>query len=141
MDASLQKWVMTLPESWDYKLVSIVQDMPCEPELAPAWPGPQHSYQDIFVSSIINDYRVSRIFCHTVILACNRFLGRADSQGLDPQVDLDLLNARFVTQQLVDDICASVPYNMQYSNRVAQQGNDVTGTYQLMIEMLQPCRG
>jgi hypothetical protein len=112
MDTNLQTWALTLPSSWNYRTVSVVPEIVGEIYLAEAWPGPQHAYDDVFISSIINDYRVSRIFCQRVIIGCLSFLGKLEGTG-DAEVDEAFMNSRFVIQQMVGDICASVPFCTQ----------------------------
>lgn len=110
VDGNLQQWYQTLPLDWHYQTVGMVYDMPEDVTTAGEWPGPQHAYYDVPLASIVNDYRVCRIFCQRVIMACATWLGL----GSDYPVTHAYNTALFVIQQVVDDISACVPFHMVY---------------------------
>lgn len=111
VDANLQNWSHTLPEDWYFRtagyLASIADDI--DVATAPEWPGPQHVYEDVHIANIINDYRVCRIFCQSVILACINILSPQN-----PHTAPEYKNAAFIIQTMVDEICACVPFHMRY---------------------------
>ncbi|ORY00608.1 hypothetical protein BCR34DRAFT_627940 [Clohesyomyces aquaticus] len=110
VDANLQEWSRTLPPDWQYSTVGMVYDMPEDLAEAEKWPGPQHVYEDVHIASIINDYRVCRIFCQSVIIACVTYLGfDADFPVTDAYN-----SAVFFIQQMVDEISACVPFHLSY---------------------------
>lgn len=111
VDDDLRDWSDTLPPSWRPKFVSISPEPEGNIMEAPEWPGPQHMYQDVFMSSIINDYRVSRIFCQTVVTGCLDFLGTSHREEVP---GMDLLTAQYITQKMVDEICSSVTFHLNF---------------------------
>ncbi|OCK88133.1 uncharacterized protein K441DRAFT_669548 [Cenococcum geophilum 1.58] len=111
VDTNLGNWANTLPPNWSFRTAGMVYEMPVDLESAEQWPGPQHVYDDVFIANIINDYRVSRIFCQSVVLGCASWLA---PEGNDPRTDSSCVTARFVIQQMVDEISASVPFHMSY---------------------------
>lgn len=121
MDADLLEWVQSLPPSWQYKIVSIAQEITGPLHLAEAWTGPQHTHEDLFICSIVNDYRVSRIFCQSIISRCVTLI-QGEGPAYDSQLEIEVLNARFVTQQMVDEICATVPFNINFYKQGTASG-------------------
>ncbi|KAF2753762.1 hypothetical protein EJ05DRAFT_489931 [Pseudovirgaria hyperparasitica] len=109
MDAGLENWAATLPSTWNPQIISIVEDSDTDIMLCPEWPGPQHIYNDVFVSNIQNDYRVTRIFCQIVIMGCLSIIG-----DMGQNSDFEMLRAQYTSQQMVNDICSSVPFHMSF---------------------------
>jgi hypothetical protein len=123
VDANLLEWSLTLPEDWHFRTAGYVAEMTEDVSTSPEWPGPQHVYEDVHIANIINDYRVCRIFCQRVILACLTWL---TPPGCDPQSTGDYKRAAFVIQSMVDEISACVPFHMRYDmqNTPQQLGQD-----------------
>lgn len=118
VDSNLQQWCQTLPPEWQYKTVGMVYDIPDDVQAAESWLGPQHAYHDVPLASIVNDYRVCRIFCQRVIMACVGWL----SFGSGAPETNAYNNAIFVIQQMVDEISACVKFHMCYDMQpVAQE--------------------
>ncbi|KAF2808082.1 uncharacterized protein BDZ99DRAFT_447247 [Mytilinidion resinicola] len=111
VDANLENWAHTLPDDWNFSTTKMVYDMPEDVENADEWPGPQHTYGDVFIANIVNDYRVSRIFCQSVILGCVTWMAL---EREDHQIERKCARARFVIQSMTDEIAASVPFHMNY---------------------------
>ena len=127
VDANLQEWHRTLPPEWHYRTVDMVYEMPEDVSQAPSWLGPQHAYHDVPLASIVNDYRVCRIFCQRVIMACISWL----SQG-NVQLTEEYHTAMYVIQEMVDEISACVTFHMCYEwQPVAQElGQERNGKFQ-----------
>lgn len=112
VDGNLEEWYRTLPPEWKHRIIGVVSETipPDELALAEKWPGEQHVYHDVPLASIMNDYRVCRIFCRRVIMACVTWLSFGDY--------VDSRNANgtsmFVIQQMVDEISACIPFHMSY---------------------------
>ncbi|OCK84498.1 hypothetical protein K432DRAFT_378513 [Lepidopterella palustris CBS 459.81] len=125
VDANLENWARTLPDYWNYRTAGMVYDMPEDLNSAEQWPGPQHAYDDVFIANIINDYRVSRIFCQSVILGCASWLA---PDGHDSRTDANCINAHFVIQEMADEIAASVPFHVSYDMQpmAKKLGQDVS---------------
>lgn len=108
VDQNLQRWYHTLPLDWHHRTIGIVSEPVQDPANAEAWTGEQHVYHDVPVASIVNDYRVCRIFCQRVVMACVAWL------AVNPKHDLtaDYDHAVYNIQQMVDEISACVPFHM-----------------------------
>jgi len=108
VDENLQQWYMTLPPEWQHRTIGIVNEPIEDPLEAEKWIGEQHTYHDVPLASIVNDYRVCRIFCQRVIMASIEWL------AVNPEHDYtgDYRRAVFVIQQMVDEISACVPFHM-----------------------------
>jgi hypothetical protein len=108
----------------------MVYHIPDDVSTAGSWVGPQHAYHDVSLASIVNDYRVCRIFCQRVIMACVSWM----SYGGENSVATEAWNnALFVVQQMVDDISASVTFHMSYDMQpIAQQlGQERNGEFSI----------
>lgn len=110
VDANLNDWYQTLPTEWQYRTVGMVYELPEDVSEAESWVGPQHAYHDVPLASIVNDYRVCRIFCQRVIMACVTWL----SFGSQTPETNPYNNAILVIQQMVDEISACVTFHMCY---------------------------
>lgn len=118
VDANLAEWYHTLPPEWKYKTVEMVYEIPEDVTEAESWIGPQHAYHDIPLASIVNDYRVCRIFCQRVIMACTSWL----SLGVTYTITNEYNNAVYIIQQMVDEISACVKFHLCYDMQpVAQE--------------------
>lgn len=111
VDANLHDWYQTLPPEWHYRTVAMVYEMPDDVSEAESWIGPQHAYHDVSLASLVNDYRVCRIFCQRVIMACVSWLSCADS--IASYAD-SYNRAVYVIQEMVDEISACVTFHMCY---------------------------
>jgi hypothetical protein len=113
VDGNLEEWYRTLPPEWKHRIIGIVSEIisPEDVALAEKWPGEQHVYHDVPLASIMNDYRVCRIFCRRVIMACVTWLSFGGTF-----VDRDGVwdKSVFVIQMMVDEISACVPFHMSY---------------------------
>lgn len=110
VDSNLEEWHKTLPPEWQHRTIGIVSEISDDVSIAEQWPGEQHVYHDVPLASIVNDYRVCRIFCQRVIMACVAWL----SYGGNFDGTNAYQRAVFVIQQMVDEIAACVPFHMSY---------------------------
>ncbi|KAF1941733.1 hypothetical protein EJ02DRAFT_454849 [Clathrospora elynae] len=113
VDGNLEEWYFTLPPEWKHRIIGVVSSLvaPEDIALAEKWSGEQHVYHDVPLASIMNDYRVCRIFCRRVIMACVTWLSFSGSYA-----DADRVwdKSIFVIQMMVDEISACVPFHMSY---------------------------
>lgn len=165
VDGNLEEWYRTLPNEWKHRIIGVVSERIGEANLALAekWPGEQHAYHDVPLASIMNDYRVCRIFCRRVIMACVDWLsvggsggsgGSSGSGGLaeaNSWVDEDGVRERsvWVIQLMVDEISACVPFHMSYELQplAKEMGQEQNGEPTLLFfathtnARLHSCRG
>lgn len=128
VDDNLQQWYQTLPAEWQHRTIGIVTEPVEDPATAEQWLGEQHVYHDVPVASIVNDYRVCRIFCQRVIMACVTWLSNNPGNNYTAAYD----RAVFIIQQMVDELSACVPFHMNYDLQpVAKElGQERNGEYQ-----------
>ena len=107
IDSQLEHWALTVPEEWAYTTVEYCREEPKDLSNSQFWQGPIHVYHDLSVANITNDYRISRIFCQAVIM---RSLLALPPHAQTEQTERVIAQAAYVTQQLVDDFCSSVPF-------------------------------
>jgi hypothetical protein len=138
VDGNLAQWYATLPPEWRHTTIGVVNTVPAVHDLAVTekWPGEQHIYNDVPLASIVNDYRVCRIFCRRVIMACINWLGLSGHED----VDGEYARSVFVIQQMVDDVSACVPFHLDYElQSVAREmGQEQNGEYCPLNSTLLP---
>jgi hypothetical protein len=110
VDENLQQWYQTLPKEWHHHTIGIVNEPVGNPATADRWPGEQHVYHDVPLASIVNDYRVCRIFCQRVIMSSITWLSNNPTHDLHAPYE----HAIFTIQRMVDEISACVPFHMSY---------------------------
>jgi hypothetical protein len=107
VDRRLEEWCNGLCDAWTGKVAKVVTEEPKDIMNAFFWPGPQFLYQDLNIAHIITDYRMCRLFCQAVVRECvNAFPTSAHSEHLQRT----FTEAVYISQQMVDDFCSSVPY-------------------------------
>ena len=131
VDGRLQEWASTLPTDWLPRTISYVPEV-SDDELAtaPAWPGPQTVYPEVYASSMFNDHRIHRIICQDIVMQCAAWL---DPAGCEAVTLADAAQAAWTIRQMVDDMSASVPFHMDYDLQTLARavGQDQHGTYSL----------
>lgn len=110
VDNNLQQWYETLPAEWQHQTIGIANEPIGNPATADKWPGEQHVYYDVSLASIVNDYRVCRIFCQRVIMRCISWLSTNQTGNFNAAYE----HAVLTIQRMVDEICACVPFHLTY---------------------------
>lgn len=109
-----------MPVQFGYKSVMHVTTVPRDDNVATTelWPGPVHDYRDAHTASIRNNNRVSQLLCSKVVIGALR--------RLNPErymEDRRYRAAVYRVQYVVDDIAASVPFNLGYSSQQSAAAN------------------
>lgn len=107
VDLLVAAWPESLPEEWrlkaddgfDYPFGDV-------PKSAFVYNDRNDVYVDLWVQSIWNQYRSARIKVQTIILDCIAWL----DMPYEHQWYWRAVYARMITQEMADDICASVPF-------------------------------
>ena len=126
IDYELSIWAATLPPLFGYKSVAIPRPVPDDLATAEMWPGPVHVYEDLITAALMNHYRLSRISCQDVVMECAEWLAQ-EHDG--PSTNRHLDYGRVIVQQMIDEICASVPFHLGYDlqHHAQQKGQDSMG--------------
>lgn len=132
IDGQFESWYLTLEEEWGYQTVGMQLDEPDDVYSATRWLGPVHAYRDLFYANIINDYRVSRIFCHQIILSASAMMTSSDTEGVVR--DLQRTGVYNVCS-MADDICSSVPFHLEVELQPEAQarGQDLHGMSNVIV--------
>jgi hypothetical protein len=137
VDSNLEEWYRTLPPEWKHRIIGVVSETiaPEDIALAERWPGEQHVYHDVPLASIMNDYRVCRIFCRRVIMACVTWLSFSGNYA---DGDEAWNKSVFVIQMMVDEIGACVPFHMNYelqpvAKEMGQEQNGMSQSFGWII--------
>jgi hypothetical protein len=109
-DKKLSEWPNCLPPSWRFESAATMDGDPGNVDDAEIWPGNMDVYYDVWVASVWNSYRASRIYTQTIVVRCIQWLCPS---GEFKQLPV-FKTATAVLQEMVDDICAAVPYHMGY---------------------------
>jgi hypothetical protein len=117
--AELAAWVRTLPELWSYKAVAhLDRCLGTDLESSDVYPGNVDRYCDIWISSMWNSYRCCRIISHAIRIQCIAWL----ASSLDYKSTTECIQSYQVVQQMVDEICATVPFHLG-SQTIQGQGD------------------
>lgn len=124
LDTALSTWRETTPEDWQYtsqpNFTSVLFDF--SPETSEVYPGNVDVYPDVWIAKAWNSYRTTRIFVQAMILRSAAWLAGGDMQ--DPRLISQIagaLQARQVIQEMVDEICASVPFHLGQTTKLGDK--------------------
>lgn len=119
VDQMLATWPASIPDSWHYTAISQARWTSTTPLPADytyqVYPGDIDSYYDIWIGSVWNAYRVSRLFLNAIILRCASWLATLPNKSADENAECAIARTRI--QELVDQICASAPFFLGYDKR------------------------
>ena len=111
VDREIAAWIFKIPDDWKYTIVGIIKGIE-NPATVQYYPGPMHSYFDLWTANIWNNYRSYRIFCQMIILNC--------LERLIPSWEITSTSEYCSTiatlQALVNDVCSSVPFHLGFPN-------------------------
>ena len=112
IDLLVTAWPESVPKEWNWTSATHF-DLPEQSthgytaaESAFQYSPHNHIYLDLWVMSIWNQYRSARIKIQSIILSCIAWLG----PDHDAHWYWRSIYAKMITQQMTDDICASVPF-------------------------------
>lgn len=100
LDAQLSTWTYCLPSPWNPISATTI---PAAVHEAGLFQGRCDCYQDMWIASVWNFYRGTRISLQHIVLNCLRMLQQGDTS---PETQSPLSTIR----NLTTDICASVPF-------------------------------
>ncbi|KOC18575.1 Zn(II)2Cys6 transcription factor [Aspergillus flavus AF70] len=110
LDADLITWAMSIDPNWKYTVVKVKKTEEENDTLHPIYSDHYHVYPNTTVSMAWNHYRFIRIILQGIIgyLYDTHF---QDSGGRGSHIESER-HSTAVSQQLAEDICASVPYHL-----------------------------
>ncbi|OGM45036.1 Zn(II)2Cys6 transcription factor [Aspergillus bombycis] len=109
LDAELITWAMSIDAKWKYTVVKVKRFEGENSTLHPVYGDHYHIYPNIAVSMAWNHYRFIRIILHGIIGYVSATYFPAAEKGSCGQSER---HSAAISQQLAEDICASVPYHL-----------------------------
>ncbi|PON22883.1 hypothetical protein TGAM01_v208138 [Trichoderma gamsii] len=110
IDADLVSLMISVPPLWEYATVN-VPILDGKPIVQGFWGDNYHIYHTISSSTIWNNYRSARIIIQELIIETIRDLDTLTNDDIgSPQRSYLVNQTRQTVLQMVEDICASVPY-------------------------------
>jgi hypothetical protein len=109
IDAVLAEWAeSSIPVGWEW-LPAFSFNCPTEtPRTLFVHQDRVDIYYDLWVAGLWNNYRITRIMVQSIVLDCLSRATWADS----PQLMQQSRSAIRISQQMVDEICGSVPFHL-----------------------------
>ena len=106
VDLLVAAWPESLPQEWMWDSAEHFELPASLPRNAYIYKDRKDVYIDLWVASVWNTYRSARVKVQTIILDCIDWLGPQFEQ----QWYWRAIYAKMITQEMVDDLCASVPF-------------------------------
>jgi hypothetical protein len=117
VDAQLEEWVGSLPDTWFPTIKKVVTEEPKDFYRSFFYPGPVYTYEDMSIAGVMMDYTMARMICQTITMQC------IDGLPTNSQSDkLRQTNTRavYISRNMVNEIASTLPYlfgfNMEYSS-------------------------
>jgi hypothetical protein len=112
IDAELMALFISVPQSWNYRTVKVPM-IDGERITQAVWGDNYHVYSNLAASSMWNNYRSARILIHELIIETVKDMDLVgyDDNGRQQRSNL-ADQSRQIAHQLVEDICASVPFHL-----------------------------
>lgn len=109
------EWETSLPVNWLYTTVAWVdQDPNIDLKDAPAYPGKLDSYNDLWMASVWNLARSTRIFASGLAIRCAAWL----YAPLDYRTTPEYISAAKLGSDLIAAIASSIPYHLGWGNSI-----------------------
>ncbi|KAL8668781.1 MAG: hypothetical protein Q9168_006606 [Polycauliona sp. 1 TL-2023] len=108
VEAALSAWPDTVPDDWHWKTSHTFDSLPSQESKLYVYNRRVDLYHDIWVASIWNSYRGTILMIQYLTLQC---LGMLNPPPLSTFAHR-IVTAINKVQELVDDICGSVPFNL-----------------------------
>jgi hypothetical protein len=114
LDTDVSNWAHTMPETWSYTVTTTINvSLDLNFSGLEFTPSQIHRYRDIYTARVWNLYRVSRLILQSIILRSTTWLS---TKLAFSQQDTDVTSAERASEDLVNGICASVPFLMGYDS-------------------------
>ncbi|KAI4235404.1 MAG: hypothetical protein LQ352_008093 [Teloschistes flavicans] len=108
VEAQVSTWPSYVPEDWRYKPSHTFDDLPSYESKLYVYNRRCDIYQDIWIASTWNSYRSTQLVIQYLILQTLAYLNPDHHTPLGRRI----FTAICRVQEMCDDICASVPFNL-----------------------------
>ncbi|KAI9742152.1 MAG: hypothetical protein M1818_004052 [Claussenomyces sp. TS43310] len=130
LDASLVAWVSALPPDYNFTLETISEPSPA------VFCDYYHIYKNNRVAAIWNHYRIVRVLIQELLLDQLLYVSQQDQAQYDVDTEIlpfsqlpsQIFTSKSVLQQLMHDICASVPSSLGYAQPGTNGSHPTTTT-------------
>ena len=117
IDAKLQAWADSVSDLWIYHPATGIQCPVNQLREQFIYQDRMDVYEDVNIANVWNNYRTNRLTINRIILTC------LNRQGFPFTYEV-AQSTRRITQELVDAICASVPFHLGTKMRGGPQDRD-----------------
>lgn len=107
VDANLVKWSEKVPKVWHFVSTAVGNET-----LMDVYPKSIDIYYDTVVASTWNSWRAYRLYVLTIVMKCASTLFALNGDVDAERDDFEAINT---TQELVNGICASVPFQLGHT--------------------------
>ncbi|PYI03110.1 hypothetical protein BO78DRAFT_400005 [Aspergillus sclerotiicarbonarius CBS 121057] len=114
LDADLVSILLSVPDSWVYSTAEL-PEFKQERTMHAVWGDKIHLYRNLTISTAWNKYRSTRLILHELIINTVHTCPLNIISHQERQTLLD--QSQKMSRQIVQDICASVPYHLGTSDR------------------------
>ncbi|KAL4910005.1 hypothetical protein BDW74DRAFT_46623 [Aspergillus multicolor] len=134
LDADLNAWATSVEPSRRYIVVNVPEPLQGNGKQGSScrsiYGDHYHIYPDTVISAWWNDYRFIRLLLHEVIcwLACHLARKEDLEAGVRRTYAQTVANSKALSQQMAEDICASVPYHLGATETSPYEDWDSTRT-------------
>jgi hypothetical protein len=127
LDRRLELWLHSLPEVWHHEIRRVVTEHPSNVMMSTMWPGPVYTYEDLGVANVMNECRVSRVLCQSLIMQCCEAI---PEPSMSESLNRAYTRAVYVTKQMVNDFCSTLPFllGFDYYTRAGAHPEDEKAT-------------
>ncbi|KAL9584742.1 MAG: hypothetical protein Q9212_001932 [Teloschistes hypoglaucus] len=108
VEAQVSTWPDYVPDEWGYKPSHTFDELPSHESKLYVYNRRCDLYQDIWVANTWNSYRSTQLMIQYLILQSLAYLNPDHSSPLGRRIATAIARV----QELCDDICASVPFNL-----------------------------
>ncbi|KAJ5176496.1 uncharacterized protein N7482_002373 [Penicillium canariense] len=107
IDADLVSWALSINPAWRYKTVTTPSANTRDHTYSVYHGSRYHVYPKVGCATMWNNYHQARIVVHGIVRSsCTRLLALDSAH----ECQTTMLQSAVISKQMVDDICASVPY-------------------------------
>jgi uncharacterized protein (UPF0335 family) len=119
LEHKFKTWETALPKKWQYTTTAWIDAVEYEDlETAKAFPGRLDEYVDISIAITLNTMRASRIILAADTVRASAWVCSPDQEY---RIVPEYISSARISQELIEDIIASVPFFLGYSCSVGKE--------------------
>ncbi|PWY69703.1 hypothetical protein BO70DRAFT_432353 [Aspergillus heteromorphus CBS 117.55] len=111
LDADFMSTLLAIPPTWAYSTVEVPHSEGGS-RMHSVWGTRFHIYRNLTISSAWNNYRSARLVIHELIITAAKSLQHSSNMNTRNEQESLILQSERTCHQIVEDICASVPFHL-----------------------------